>query len=350
MTEIYNFKEKVDYGKINEIAKEITKGKLVVFPTETVYGIGANALDKEAVSKIFKAKGRECDNPLIVHVSRYSMIYDIVKHVSSVEELIIRQFMPGPITLILPKKDNIPYNVTGGLETVGIRMPNNIVAVDLIEYAGVPIAAPSANISGKPSGTNIDDIKDELNGKVDYIIDTGNTSIGIESTVVKVENGVVNILRPGKITKEDFERRGYTVKLDSHVFKQPSFNEKVLSPGMKYRHYAPNVDTVLVDSDEDTKKVMTITNLVKENINKKIGIIGVSENKEKYISFENVNFIDMGSKDNIDEISRNLFSNLRKLDTLNLDICYIEGVKNEGLGVGIMNRLIRSCSYNVINV
>ncbi len=349
MTKIYDFKNNIDSSAIKELSEALKNGKLVVFPTETVYGIGANALDYDAVNKIFKAKGRPTDNPLIVHVSNKEMINNIAKDISNIEQKLIDNFMPGPITIILNKKNNIPSNVTCNLDTVGIRMPENIIARKIIESSGVPIAAPSANISGKPSGTNIQDIKKELDNKVDYIVDGGECEIGLESTVVKVENGIVNILRPGKISPEDIQNLGLSVKLDSHIFNEVKNEEKVQSPGMKHKHYAPNAKAVLVCSDNEERKIEQIKELIKENKDnyKNIFVLGFEEHS-KY--FNDVNFLSFGTNNDLNLVSKNIFSSLRKLDKQKCDFCIVEGVKKQGIGIAILNRLIRACGYNKIEV
>ena len=247
--------------------------------------------------------------------------------------------MPGPFTLILKKKNIIPDNVTCGLDTVGIRFPENKTAQAIIEYTGLPIAAPSANISSRPSGTKIDDIKDEFDGKVDIIVDGDETKFGIESTVCKVIDGVPTILRPGKITPEDIETVIGKVDLDKHIFMNTKSNEKVESPGMKYKHYAPNTDCVLIYGHNDQDYI----DLINEHKKNKTTIIGFSEHKDL---FKDCIFHELGSKDNLEEISHNIFSLLRKADKDNSDIIIIEGVEKKGLGIAIMNRLLRSCSFN----
>ena len=241
-----DLKLNVDLNKIKEAAMCIKEGKIVLFPTETVYGIGANALDANAVNKIFIAKGRASDNPLIVHICSLEMLNNLVEEIGETEQKLINNFWPGPLTIIFNRKECIPNNVTAGLNTVGIRMPSNKIARELIQLAKLPIAAPSANISGKPSGTNIEDIIDELDGKVDYILDQGKSDIGVESTVVRVLNRKVHILRPGKITVQDIEKLGLEAIVEKQVMEECKPNEKVMSPGMKYRHYAPNTKCVLV--------------------------------------------------------------------------------------------------------
>lgn len=332
-----------DINKIKEAADMIINGKLVLFPTETVYGIGANALDKQAVSKIFIAKGRASDNPLIVHISSMQMLNKLVKHVGNVEKKLIQNFWPGPLTIIFDRKECIPDNVTAGLDTVGIRMPSNKVARKLIELCNLPIAAPSANISGKPSGTKIEDIVGELDCKVDYILDAGMTDIGVESTVIRVIDNKVHILRPGKITKEDIEGLGISVIIEKQIMEECNADEKVMSPGMKYRHYAPNTKCLLVYSSDENKLIHRINEEIK--LNKNVLVLCKTRNLEKY----NINNkLDMG--DTLEEISKNIFTLLRKVDSYKVDLVIIEGVKKEGLGLAIMNRLIRACEHNYIEI
>lgn len=333
-----------DYEKLIEASEVINNGGLVLFPTETVYGIGANGFSDEAVSKIFKAKGRPQDNPLILHISNMEMLDNIAKDITDIEYKLMKNFWPGPFTIILNKKDIVPQVVTAGLDTVAVRMPSNNIAKYLIEYAGVPIAAPSANVSGKPSGTNINDIFEELKDKVDYIIDGGDSDIGLESTVVKVIDGKPHILRPGKITKEMIEYVVNDTIIDSHVMGKIKENEIVMSPGMKHRHYAPTTKCILVYSKDNEKLVQKIEELSSKYTNPLI--MSTTENKDKY---DVNNIIDIGSKNNLDEISKNIFTDLRRADTYDADIIIIEGVSTEGLGLAIMNRLIRACEYNFIN-
>ena len=240
-----------NYNKLQEAGKVILNGGLVLFPTETVYGIGANGLNEIAVKKIYIAKGRSSDNPLILHISDYDMLKTISQNISDIEYKLINKFWPGPFTIILERTSIVPNVVTGGLNTVGVRMPSNKIAHELIKYANVPIAAPSANISGKPSGTNLDDISEELFNKVDYIVNGGSCDIGLESTVVRVINGIPHILRPGKITAEQIKSVAGDVVIDEHVLGKLEINQKILSPGMKYRHYAPKAKCILVYSKDN---------------------------------------------------------------------------------------------------
>lgn len=343
MKKYIDLREEKEYEKLEEAGKVIKSGGLVLFPTETVYGLGANGLDEIAVKKIFEAKGRKTDNPLILHISEYDMLSEIVKETTEVEKKLIKSFWPGPFTIILPKTDKVPKIVSGGLNTVGIRMPSGIIAQKLIEYAGVPIAAPSANISGRPSGTKIEDIYDELKDKVDYIIDGGETEIGLESTVVRVIDGIPHILRPGKITAEEIKKVANNVEIDSHVLNKTQEGHQILSPGMKYRHYAPKSKCILVYSQKEEQFIKKANEIAKQY--QKPIILTKTENISK---IEEVKTIDMGK--NLEEISKNIFAILRSVDKYNPDIVIIQGVEKQGLGLAIMNRLIRACEYNYIEI
>ena len=338
-----DLKQNNDLNKIKEAAMSIKQGNIVLFPTETVYGIGANALDASAVNKIFEAKGRASDNPLIVHICDIGMLSHLVKEVGQIEQKLMDNFWPGPLTIIFDRKECVPNVVTAGLNTVGIRMPSNSIARKLIELAEVPIAAPSANISGKPSGTKIEDIIDELDGKVDYILDSGMVDIGVESTVVRVIDNKVHILRPGKITVEDIQSLGIEVVIEKQIMEEYKTEEKVMSPGMKYRHYAPNTKCLLIYSDNKENLVKKINEEIE--LEKNVLVLGRTSNIEKY---NTENKLDMG--DSLEEISKNIFTLLRKVDSYNVDLVIIEGVKKEGLGLAIMNRLIRACEHNYIEI
>ena len=342
---ILDLKNEMNYSKLQKASKVIQNGGLVLFPTETVYGIGANGLDENAVSKIFIAKGRKQDNPLILHISNLNMLKQITTNINEIEKKLIDNFWPGPLTLILKRTDIVPDVVTGALDTVGIRMPSGKIAKELIEYAGVPIAAPSANISGKPSGTNLEDILEELKDKVDYIIDGGYCEVGLESTVVRVIDNIPHILRPGKITPEQIKEIAGNVIIDSHILHYIDDSSKPLSPGMKYRHYAPNSKCILVFSNDNKKMVDKINELAQKY--KNVLVICCNENMNFY---DNKQTICIGMKNNLDEISKNVFSALRKVDKFKPDIVFIEGVESTGLGLAIMNRLIRACEYNYIEV
>ena len=344
---------------IKKIGKDILKAseyiknnEVVVFPTETVYGIGANALNKEAVNKIFKAKNRPADNPLIVHICDYNMLNLIVKDISDLEKKIMNKFWPGPLSIILKKKENVlPDNVTAKLDTIAVRMPSNKIALKLIKEVNLPIAAPSANVSSRPSGTNIEDIYEELNTNVKYFLEDGESQIGLESTVIRVINDEIVILRPGKITINEFKEITQKVTIDKNCINKISKNDIVLSPGMKHKHYAPTVNCILLEINnlnnikeliDENKKIALL--LTQKNIEKVKNII----NKEKTINKNNITLIDLGY--DVETISKDLFKNLRKLNKIDLDCAYIQSFKFEGENIAIMNRLIKTCEYNKIRI
>ena len=308
--------------------KALDDGELVIFPTETVYGIGANALDEVSVDKIFKAKGRPSNNPLIVHLKNRDEIDKYAYINNDIERKLIDTFMPGPFTLILQKKKIIPNNVTCNMDTVGIRVPLDDIAHNLLDILDYPIAAPSANLSSKPSGTRVCDIFDEFNGKISLIIDGGQSKIGLESTVCKVIDNVPTILRPGFITKEDIEMVIGKCNVSEYVLKEAHGN--VESPGMLYKHYSPNTKCILCDLEK--------INEVKEKYNKPI-ILG---NRE----ISCYRFYHYGN--DLVTIAHNIFKLLREADKENADVIIIQSVEYTGLGLAIMNRLIRTCEYNYI--
>lgn len=314
--------------QLSTAKSELDKGNLVIFPTETVYGLGANALDSTSVDKIFKAKNRASNNPLIVHLKNKDDIskYAIINN--EIEQKLIDSFMPGPFTLILQKKNIIPNNVTCNLDTVGIRIPIDEIAHGLLNMLDYPIAAPSANVSTKPSGTSIYDIIPEFDKKVSYIIDGGDSRIGLESTVCKVIDGIPTILRPGFITKEDIESVVGCCNVSEFVMKEAS--GKVESPGMLYKHYAPATKCILVSKEKLVEEI------------KKYGkTIVIGNTNVSCFKFYNYG-------DNLVSIAHNLFKLLRLADKDNGEVIFIEAVDTTGLGLAIMNRLIRTCEYNYI--
>ncbi|MEG1363836.1 MAG: L-threonylcarbamoyladenylate synthase [Clostridia bacterium] len=315
---------------INIASKCILNGDIVVFPTETVYGIGANCFNIEAVNKIFKAKNRPNDNPLIVHISDFNMLNKVACDINYLEQKLIDKFMPGPISVILNKTDDIPLCVTGNLPTVAVRMPSSDIARKFIAMCDTPIAAPSANVSTKPSGTSIDEIYEELNNNVAYFLEDEKCDIGIESTVVKVIDNTIHILRPGYITCEDLKCITDNVVYD---------NKTIISPGMKYKHYSPNTKCILV-TDDYISKINNLDN------NIKIAVMVEEKNIDKLIKKDNMYIINLGFS--YSDIAKNLFKYLRDLDNLDIDVCYIQELKNEGIGVALMNRIIKACEYNSI--
>lgn len=301
-------------------------------------------LMKKLVGKIFMAKGRPSDNPLIVHLADKRAIKDIAIDITEVEQKLIDNFMPGPFTIILKKARKIPDIVSGGLNTVAVRIPDNIIARGIITFSGVPIAAPSANISGKPSGTTVEDIRKELEGKVSAIVDGGKTTIGLESTVVKVIDEVPYILRPGKITLEEIRKVVGRVELGKGVLEKVDKNEKVESPGVKHKHYAPTTPAQMIYSESELDLVFEINKIIR-GYKGDVVVLGFDEHQYKIIVSPE-RFINLGSKKNFEQIARNIYSALRRADEVGAQIILIEGMKKEGLGLAIMNRLLRSCSYN----
>ena len=338
MVKYLDLKNNYNKDNLKEAAEYIKKGKLVIFPTETVYGIGADGLNEDAVKSIFIAKGRAQDNPLILHVSSIEMIERITEYILPLERLLIDNFFPGPLTIILKKNSLVSNVVSANLDTVGVRMPENVIAHDLIELSNTPIAAPSANISGRPSGTNIGDIYDELKMRVDYIIDGGDTNIGLESTVIRVIDNKIHILRPGRITEKDLSKYGEVI-IDSHVLNKLQVNDIVMSPGMKYKHYAPKVKCLLIYSNDKDKLIKELKKYDDSN-----NLIITNYNNLKYFN----NAISYGNT--LEDISHNIFKILRQVDKLDKKLVIIEGVSTNGLGLAIMNRLIRACSNNYIEL
>lgn len=335
--------ENVDEN-MTEIIETIKSGGLVVFPTETVYGIGADALNTESVSEIFVVKERPRDNPLIVHISNESQLNKIVDKVPLSARRVMDEFWPGPITLIFNKKVIVPDITSGNLETVAIRMPSNEIARKIIEASDTPLAAPSANISGKPSPTNVDHVILDLFGKVDIIIDGGSAEYGIESTVLDFTGEKPTILRPGSITKEDLKRVLNEVDYDSSNEKSSGFLPK--SPGQKYRHYSPNAELKVFVGEDREKILSKMLKEEKKCISKgvKLVILTVDENKDK---FKSENIISLGSIENYSDIAKNLFEALRRCDMIKPDLILSEGFESTGLGKAIMNRLEKASGGNI---
>ncbi|MBE6718484.1 MAG: threonylcarbamoyl-AMP synthase [Ruminococcaceae bacterium] len=323
-----------------DIAADIIKnGGLVVMPTETVYGLGANALDKNAVTNVYKAKGRPMDNPLIVHLSTAN---DAEKYAYT-NELFYKladRFMPGPLTVILPKKDIVPYEVSCGLDTVAIRVPSNEIAHRLIETSGCPIAAPSANLSGKPSPTSFAHVVEDMNGRVDAIIDGGECDIGLESTVIIIKDESAEILRPGKITYEELKEIIPDIKINSAV-KNQCTDEKVASPGMKYRHYAPSAPVFLVEGNDNDIINFFKTKQQTENC----GILCFSEDEELLLS---KNVLTFGRSDDETSQAHELFDKLRRFDNMNVERIYARIPSDKGVGLAVYNRLIRAAGFDII--
>ena len=336
-----------DIRFIEEAGKVIRNGGTVAFPTETVYGLGANALDDEAVRKIFIAKGRPQDNPLIIHVSTKE-ISELVKDVPEVAQKIIDKFWPGPLTVILEKKDIIPNVTSANLNTIGIRMPNSEIALKLIELAERPIAAPSANISGRPSPTEVERCVEDLNGRVDYIIGGESSDIGVESTIVDCTVNPPLVLRPGGITLEMLKEINPEIELDKALKSKPNDDFKPKAPGMKYKHYAPNAHLKIIKGKNE--KTIEIINEIVENYIEKGNDVAILTTDENLNKFNNGKVISLGSENDLKEIAKNLFEALRKCDDLRVQYILCQGFEENGVGLAIMNRLNKAAGYDILEV
>ncbi len=338
----------IDKESMAEAAELIRSGELVAFPTETVYGLGADALHPEASRKIYAAKGRPSDNPLIVHISKFEDLEYIAKEVPPQAKLLADAFWPGPLTMIVWKNDRVPYETTGGMDTVAIRMPNHPVALELIRESGCLIAAPSANTSGKPSPTEASHVALDMDGRIPMILDGGAVGIGIESTIIDLTEKVPMILRPGYITPEMLaEVLGEEVQIDPGIIAADS-DRKPKAPGMKYKHYAPKADLVLVEGETD-KVIAEINRKVTQaqQAGKKVGVIATEETKDRY----QADYVFcIGARDDEDAIARHLYKILREFDDVNVDAIYSESFATPRIGQAIMNRLLKAAGHQVLTV
>lgn len=325
-----------------DIAADIIKnGGLVAIPTETVYGLAANALDGKAVSKIFKAKGRPMDNPLIVHVSCIEEIDKLVSEIPPQAKKLANTFWPGPLTIILKRSNIIPAEVSAGLDTVAIRLPNNDVTRKLIKIAGVPLAAPSANTSGSPSPTSANHVLHDLDGKIDAILDAGNCRVGLESTVITLTSPVPTLLRPGGITVEELRNVLGNVEIDKAVIDKVDSLETVSSPGMKYKHYSPKTKIIIVDGDNES-----FIKYVNSRSSNKVAALCYIDDQPKL----NVKTVTFGKMNDYNMQASELFSALRKIDDLNVNIVYARCPKKSGVGLAVYNRLIRAAGFEVVKL
>ena len=351
LTEVVEIEEKnidekaeADLKKAGDIIKD---GGLVAFPTETVYGLGGDALNPDSSKKIYAAKGRPSDNPLIVHVCRFEDVEKIVDKVPETARKLAKAFWPGPLTMIMNKNDKVPYETTGGLDTVAIRMPNNRIALKLIELSGGYIAAPSANTSGRPSPTLARYCIEDLTGKIEMIIDGGQVGIGLESTIVDLTSEVPMILRPGYITAEMLKDVLGEISIDRTIIDSSS-TQKPKAPGMKYRHYAPKGQLTIVQGSQD--KVVEYINAETKKAaseGKRVGVIGTDSTRSLYEA-EVVKSV--GSRDDERTIAHELFKVLREFDDENIDVMFSESFDESGIGQAIMNRLLKAAGHNVVTV
>lgn len=338
-----------EFDKLEPAAQIIRQGGLVAFPTETVYGLGANAFLGEAVANIFKAKGRPSDNPLIVHISDLSQLEDIVSHIPEKAKLLMDRFWPGPLTLILPKKENIPDEVTAGLSTVGVRFPKHPVAQAFISMAGVPIAAPSANTSGKPSPTTAQHVIDDLFGKIDAVIDGGAANVGLESTIVDVSGEIPVLLRPGGITYEQLCEVLGEVTLGQSVTEQLSANATAIAPGMKYPHYSPNAQViVLKGTDEALIRYINQQIRNQHSLGKRVGAMVYTQILPHILQADVL--LSLGDIHHRSSAAAHLFSYLRTFDEQGVEVVYAQDCGESGIGLAISNRLNKAAGYEIVEV
>ena len=371
--------------ELKEAASILRSGGLVAFPTETVYGLGGNALDEDAARKIYAAKGRPSDNPLIAHVSCVEEVEPLVKEIPEAGRKLMEAFWPGPLTMIFPKSEKVPYGTTGGLDTVAIRMPDDPVANRLIALAGVPVAAPSANTSGRPSPTTADHVWQDMNGRVEMIIDGGPVGIGVESTIVDVSSAVPSVLRPGAITMEMLAEVLGEVSVDPAILGPLSADVRPKAPGMKYKHYAPKADLTLVEPGTGTEResgaeqvtgaeqktgadrntgadpetgldetqlqamICKVRELSREKIEAgyKVGVICTDESRGCYTDGE---VRSIGARKSQASVAHNLYALLREFDDLGVDYIFSESFPKDHLGQAIMNRLSKAAGYKIVKV
>jgi len=339
--------EEPELSKIRVAAEIIRRGGLVAFPTETVYGLGADALNPEAVARIYAAKKRPPDNPIIVHVASEEEVYKLSENVPESASVLMNSFWPGPLTLVLKASKIVPKTTTGGLDTVAIRMPSLEIALALIRESAVPIAAPSANLAGRPSPTTAEHVKQDLAGKIDLILDAGPTKVGVESTVLDLTTDPPQILRPGGVTYEQLKRVLDRVELEPSVVADRQIRlVKARSPGMKHKHYAPNAEIVIVEGKLNAiaRKVQELADYYTK-MKKKVGILATDETESRYRADV---VKSLGDRKDLATTARNLFKRLREFDEENVDVIIAEGVTPKGLGLAVMNRLRKASGFNIV--
>jgi len=339
--------EEPDVEKIHVAADFIKRGGLVAFPTETVYGLGANALNAEAVLALFEAKKRPLDNPPIVHVCDVKDVCRLAETVPSQAEALMERFWPGPLTLIFKRSDVVPDVTVAGLDTIAVRMPRHNVALALIRESDCPIAAPSANLAGRPSPTSAEHVLDDLGGRIEAVLDAGPTVVGVESTVLDLTVDPPQVLRPGGTTFEVLREVLGKVELNPAVTAEKALRmEKVRSPGLRHKHYAPDAEVVVVEGEVDAAvaKVDELVKLYRED-GRRVGVLATDETVSRY-SADVVK--SLGSRGDLAVVARNLFRLLREFDVEGVDVIVAEGVPAEGLGLAVMNRLRKASGYHIV--
>ena len=334
--------------QMQEAGELIAAGELVAFPTETVYGLGGDALHPDAAKKIYAAKGRPSDNPLIIHIAEFSDLERVAKEVPEQAKKLAEAFWPGPLTMVVWKKDEVPFATTGGLNTVAVRMPNHPVALELIRKSGKLIAAPSANTSGRPSPTEASHVMEDLEGRIAMVLDGGPVGIGIESTIIDLTEDIPMVLRPGYITPEMLsEVLGEEVIIDPGIIAADD-TTKPKAPGMKYKHYAPKADMVIVDGEKEAvvKKISALIQEAKAQ-GKKAAVIATDETKSDYCADV---VLSIGTREEEDSIAKHMYKILRDCDKLDVEVIYSESFKTPRIGQAIMNRLLKAAGHQVIHV
>lgn len=337
----------IDRQAIARGGEILKKGGLVAFPTETVYGLGGDAANAGAARRIYQAKGRPSDNPLIVHIADPGALDEITAGVPGEARLLAGHFWPGPLTMILRKNSRIPYETTGGMDTVAVRMPSDPIAQALIAASGGYVAAPSANVSGRPSPTTAAHVKEDLYGRIDMILDGGEACIGLESTIIDLTEEVPMILRPGYITPDMLREVLGEVRIDPGLIAADSAR-KPKAPGMKYRHYAPRADLKVVEGESDavTAEINRRTAELAAG-GARVGILATDETKDLY---GQGTVISIGARDDEDAIARHLYGSLRRFDTLGVDVIFSESFPTPGMGQAIMNRLLKAAGHQILEV
>lgn len=339
--------KQIDEAVMREAGKLIADGELVAFPTETVYGLGGDALHPEAAKKIYAAKGRPSDNPLIVHIADFSDMNRVAREVPEAAKKLADAFWPGPLTMIVWKSDAVPTATTGGMDTVAVRMPNHPVALDLIRKSGCLIAAPSANTSGRPSPTEASHVAEDLSGRIAMILDGGPVGIGIESTIIDLTESQPMVLRPGYITPQMLsDVLGEEVIIDPGIIAADD-TRKPKAPGMKYKHYAPKADMVIVDGAQNavTERINALVR-TQQQVGKKVAVIATEESRSAYTADI---ILSMGSRSDEDAIAQHLYKILRECDELHVDAIYSESFQTPRIGQAIMNRLLKAAGHTVIH-
>ncbi len=342
-------KDNIDTKMLEEPARIIREGGTVAFPTETVYGLGANALMGRAVDRIFEAKGRPNDNPLIVHVSDISQVDALVAEIPQKAKILMEKFWPGPLTIIMKKAEIVPINVTAGLETVGIRFPENPVAREFLRLAGVPVAAPSANTSGRPSPTSAKHVIEDLYGRIDAVIDGGHSKFGLESTIIDMSGCVPMVLRPGSVTVEALRDAIGEVEVDPAIMDRPDEDIVARAPGMKYKHYSPNVDVVVVKGAHE-HVAMYINRCIEEN-HKNGQRVGAMVYRQVLPEISGADVLrDLGDINHRSGAAHSLFAILRMFETSGVNVVYAQDSGEGGIGLAISNRLNKAAGYKIVDL